>query len=92
MNVGLTHVLCTDVGRDGALAGPNLTLYAEAVRRYPELQWQASGGVASGARSCARLRNAASLPRSAARALLENRISPEELRPFLPNASSPAST
>ena len=24
MNVGLTHVLCTDVGRDGALAGPNL--------------------------------------------------------------------
>ena len=48
---GLGHVLCTDVSRDGALTGPNCELYAEAVRRFPELQWQASGGVASAARS-----------------------------------------
>jgi phosphoribosylformimino-5-aminoimidazole carboxamide ribotide isomerase len=39
---GLKHVLCTDVGRDGALNGPNLLLYDEAVRRYPQMQWQAS--------------------------------------------------
>ena len=43
----LTHVLITDVGRDGALTGPNLDLLAEAVRRRPELKIQASGGVAS---------------------------------------------
>src|ERR1700732_5405206 len=42
---GLKHVLCTDVGRDGALTGPNTDLYAEAVRRYPDIEWQASGGI-----------------------------------------------
>jgi phosphoribosylformimino-5-aminoimidazole carboxamide ribotide isomerase len=42
---GLKHVLCTDVGRDGALTGPNIGLYHEAVRRYPNIEWQASGGI-----------------------------------------------
>ena len=40
---GLAHVLCTDVSRDGALTGPNVELYAEAVRRFPTIAWQASG-------------------------------------------------
>lgn len=43
--VGLRHVLCTDIARDGALEGPNLALYAECVQRHPTLAWQASGGV-----------------------------------------------
>ena len=42
---GLKHVLCTDVSRDGAMAGPNIQLYEETLRRYPGLQLQASGGV-----------------------------------------------
>lgn len=41
------HLLVTDVGRDGALTGPNLDLLAQIVRRRPDLQVQASGGVAS---------------------------------------------
>jgi len=44
-NHGLKHLLCTDISRDGAMQGPNVGLYAEIVRRYPELQVQASGGV-----------------------------------------------
>ena len=43
----LKHVLITDVGRDGALTGPNLELLAEVLRRRPELRVQASGGVSS---------------------------------------------
>jgi phosphoribosylformimino-5-aminoimidazole carboxamide ribotide isomerase len=43
----LRHVLVTDVGRDGALTGPNLELLAEVRRRRPELKVQASGGVSS---------------------------------------------
>ncbi len=39
------HVLCTDVGRDGAMTGPNLELYAEILKRFPKLRLQASGGV-----------------------------------------------
>ena len=41
------HLLVTDVGRDGALTGPNLDLLAEVRRRRPDLAVQASGGVSS---------------------------------------------
>ncbi|WEK41413.1 MAG: 1-(5-phosphoribosyl)-5-[(5-phosphoribosylamino)methylideneamino]imidazole-4-carboxamide isomerase [Candidatus Brevundimonas colombiensis] len=41
------HILVTDVGRDGALTGPNLELLAEIRRRRPDLVLQASGGVSS---------------------------------------------
>lgn len=88
---GLTHVLCTDVARDGALTGPNCELYAEAVRRFPELQWQASGGVAT-ARDLVALRDCGVAAVISGKALLEDKISSQELRPFLPNALSPAST
>jgi phosphoribosylformimino-5-aminoimidazole carboxamide ribotide isomerase len=87
---GLSHVLCTDVARDGALTGPNFELYAEAVRRFPELQWQASGGVAT-AHDLVALRECGVAAVISGKALLENKISSKELRPFLPNASSPAS-
>ena len=39
--------MVTDIGRDGMLSGPNLELIAEFVLRHPDLEVQASGGVAS---------------------------------------------
>ncbi|MGD2128959.1 MAG: 1-(5-phosphoribosyl)-5-[(5-phosphoribosylamino)methylideneamino] imidazole-4-carboxamide isomerase [Lysobacterales bacterium] len=42
---GLRHLLCTDIGRDGAMAGPNVDLYRQITDRYPSLSVQASGGV-----------------------------------------------
>ena len=47
LSVGLVHILCTDISRDGKLTGPNTTLYAGLVSRFPALQVQASGGVSS---------------------------------------------
>ena len=41
------HLLVTDVGRDGALTGPNLDLLAQVRERRPDLVVQASGGVSS---------------------------------------------
>jgi phosphoribosylformimino-5-aminoimidazole carboxamide ribotide isomerase len=86
---GFMHVLCTDISRDGALTGPNQTLYKEAVRRFPQVQWQASGGVAS-ASDLHALRDSGVAAVISGRALLENKIPLEDLQPFLPNASSPA--
>lgn len=43
----LGHLLCTDVDRDGMGSGPNLELYGEIMKRYPDLSLQASGGVAN---------------------------------------------
>jgi phosphoribosylformimino-5-aminoimidazole carboxamide ribotide isomerase len=82
---GLQHVLCTDVARDGAMTGPNCELYTEAVRRFPHLQWQASGGVASAGDLGALLECGVAAVISG-KAMLENKISPTEMRPFLPNA------
>lgn len=45
--LGLKHLLCTDIGRDGDMSGPNGLLYQLLVARYPRLQLQASGGVSS---------------------------------------------
>jgi len=90
-SAGLRHVLCTDIDRDGTLGGPNLELYRDAVRHFPQLAWQASGGI----RNAADLRALAQIGVAAAvsgKALLEERITSEELRPYLPNASFPAST
>jgi phosphoribosylformimino-5-aminoimidazole carboxamide ribotide isomerase len=81
---GLRHVLCTDVARDGALSGPNLQLYAEAVGRFPGVQWQASGGVSTATDLHALVPTGVAGVVSG-RALLEGRIDPEELEPFLPN-------
>jgi len=86
---GLKHVLCTDVARDGALAGPNVDLYEEAVRRFPQIEWQASGGVRD-ARDLHALAAVGAKAAVSGRALLDELIPLEELQPFLPNASSPA--
>jgi phosphoribosylformimino-5-aminoimidazole carboxamide ribotide isomerase len=82
---GLRHVLCTDVGRDGALAGPNLDLYADATRLYPAIEWQASGGVRD-ARDLWALADGGVAAAVSAPALLEARMTPAELGPFLPGA------
>ncbi|MCI4567318.1 1-(5-phosphoribosyl)-5-[(5-phosphoribosylamino)methylideneamino] imidazole-4-carboxamide isomerase [Lysobacter sp. CFH 32150] len=41
---GLRHLLCTDIARDGTLAGPNLALYALLREWAPKIELQASGG------------------------------------------------
>jgi len=81
----LKHVLCTDVRRDGALSGPNVALYREAAARFPEIAWQASGGVRD-ARDLAELEAAGAAAAISGKALLDELIPAEELRAFLPNA------
>ncbi|VEG90463.1 1-(5-phosphoribosyl)-5-[(5-phosphoribosylamino)methylideneamino] imidazole-4-carboxamide isomerase [Legionella spiritensis] len=44
-NVGVKTILCTNVACDGMMKGPDFSLYEEAIRRFPDLCWQASGGI-----------------------------------------------
>ena len=44
---GTKNVLCTEISRDGTLAGPAIELYQSIMRRYPECYLIASGGVGS---------------------------------------------
>lgn len=44
-DLGLRHLLVTDITRDGMMSGPNVELYSHLVQRFPGLALQASGGV-----------------------------------------------
>jgi phosphoribosylformimino-5-aminoimidazole carboxamide ribotide isomerase len=82
---GLKHVLCTDIERDGALSGPNVELYRACAARWPAIAFQASGGVRDAA-DLAALGEAGVAATVSGKALLEGRLKPEEIRPFLRGA------
>ena len=79
---GARHVLCTDVSRDGALSGPNVTLYDSLIERFPNVALQASGGVRDIA-DLEALRTIGCASAITGRALLDGAITPEEIRSFL---------
>jgi phosphoribosylformimino-5-aminoimidazole carboxamide ribotide isomerase len=83
--VGLRHVLCTDIDRDGALTGPNVDLYRDCAARWPGIEFQASGGVRNVA-DLGALSAAGAAAAVSGKALLEGRLTPEEIRPFLRGA------
>ena len=84
-DAGMQHLLCTDISRDGAMSGPNFDLYADIVRRYPQLDLQASGGVRDAA-DLERLRDLEIPAAITGKALLDGRISAAEVAVFLQNA------
>jgi phosphoribosylformimino-5-aminoimidazole carboxamide ribotide isomerase len=83
--LGACDYLVTDIGRDGTLAGPNDTLYAEAGRRFPAARVIASGGVGSAA-DLHRLAATGVAAVVVGKALLDGRVTPAEITPFLPAA------
>jgi phosphoribosylformimino-5-aminoimidazole carboxamide ribotide isomerase len=85
LRAGLRHALCTDIGRDGTMTGPNLALYRACVVRAQSIAWQASGGVRHGADLRALAATEVDVAISG-RALLEKRIPNAELSPYLPAA------
>lgn len=82
---GLRQVLCTDISRDGAMAGPNLALYREFVFRFPQIELQASGGVRH-IGDLRALRETGAAAAITGRALLDGCMTKEELSEFLPDA------
>jgi len=81
-SIGAKHLLCTDIGRDGAMSGPNFELYAEIVRRYPDVRLQASGGVRN-ISDIEELREIGVPAAITGKALLDGKISTAEVNSFL---------
>ena len=44
---GINKIICTDISKDGMLAGPSIDLYKEILTEFPDLYLIASGGVSS---------------------------------------------
>ena len=47
IDAGVKNVLCTEISKDGTLAGPAIELYRQVMDAYPQLHLIASGGVSS---------------------------------------------
>ena len=47
IDAGVSHVLCTEISKDGTLQGPATDLYRKVMQEYPQLHLIASGGVSS---------------------------------------------
>lgn len=81
---GLRYVLTTDISKDGTLAGPNTALYAKLAQTFPNIDFQASGGIGS-------LDNIRAVSHTGAagvivgRALLEGKFTLEEAIECWPN-------
>ena len=78
---GFEYVLCTDVAKDGMLAGPSLELYYEILEQLPELSLIASGGVTTmdDIYQCAELGCTAAI---IGKAIYENKLSLKELERY----------
>ena len=75
--VGLKHVLCTDISRDGTLSGSNVALYKEVSEAFPDIAFQSSGGIGSLA-DLAALRGSGAQGVIVGRALLEDKFTVAE--------------
>lgn len=78
IEAGVRNVLCTEISKDGTLAGPAIDLYRQVMEAYPQLHLIASGGV-----SCMddiRALDRAGIPAVVfGKAYYEKRITTEEL-------------
>lgn len=79
---GITHVICTDIARDGMLQGPSIALYQEILDALPNLTLIASGGVSSVA-DIERLQEAGIPAVIFGKAIYEGRIKLKDLLPFM---------
>jgi phosphoribosylformimino-5-aminoimidazole carboxamide ribotide isomerase len=81
MNRGITQIFCTDIQKDGKLAGPSIDLYKKIIEQFPTLQLIASGGV-SKMEDLHALRTIGCAGAIVGKAIYENRITLEELARF----------
>ena len=79
IDAGVKNVLCTEISKDGTLAGPAIDLYKEVMEAYPELHLIASGGVSS--KEDIKALDAAGIPAVVfGKAIYEGRIDLRELK------------
>jgi phosphoribosylformimino-5-aminoimidazole carboxamide ribotide isomerase len=81
--IGITYVTCTDISKDGMLAGPNVDLYAKLLTQFPSLKLIASGGV-SNLKDLNQLKAAGLYGVIVGKAIYEGRVSLTELQSINP--------
>ena len=80
--VGFNHYLVTDISKDGTLIGPNIDLYKQCIEKSSGSSFIGSGGV-SNIQDLYQLREIGMQASVSGKALLENKISKQEVFEFL---------
>ncbi len=78
---GLQYVICTDISKDGMLAGPAFDLYHDILAKYPTVKLIASGGV-SHMEDLHRLRDLGLFGAIVGKAIYESKITLEDISQF----------
>ncbi|EEG42684.1 histidine biosynthesis protein [Flavobacteria bacterium MS024-3C] len=84
---GITDVICTDISKDGMLAGPSIALYEKMISRLNGIKLIASGGVAE-LQDLHDLKAVGCDAAIVGKAIYEYRISLKEIEQFILNTSS----
>ena len=80
--MGLKEVICTDISKDGMLAGPAFSLYTGLQSKYPGVEFTVSGGISS-MEDIVKLDALGLKKVIVGKAIYENRITLEEIRQWL---------
>ena len=82
MQAGIKYVISTDIDKDGMLEGPSSDLYEKILAENPDIKLIASGGITS-TNDLVQLNSLGCEGAIIGKALYENRISLNDLKPFL---------
>ncbi|MDE3740393.1 1-(5-phosphoribosyl)-5-[(5-phosphoribosylamino)methylideneamino]imidazole-4-carboxamide isomerase [Maribacter polysaccharolyticus] len=81
-NKGIEYVICTDISKDGMLAGPSFELYKKILNDAPDLKLIASGGIST-FDELPRLAEIGCEGTIIGKAIYENRISLKQLEEYI---------
>lgn len=79
---GIEYVISTDIDKDGMLEGPSFDLYEKIIAENPDIKLIASGGITS-TKDLVQLESIGCEGAIIGKALYENRITFNDLKPFL---------
>lgn len=79
---GIQYVISTDIDKDGMLEGPSFDLYEKIIAENPDIKLIASGGITS-TNDLVQLNSIGCEGAIIGKALYENRITFNDLKPFL---------
>ncbi|ROI13356.1 1-(5-phosphoribosyl)-5-[(5-phosphoribosylamino)methylideneamino]imidazole-4-carboxamide isomerase [Epilithonimonas hominis] len=79
---GIQYIISTDIDKDGMLEGPSFDLYEKIIAENPDIKLIASGGITS-TNNLVQLNSIGCEGAIIGKALYENRISLNDLKPFL---------
>ena len=82
IKIGIQYVISTDIDKDGMLEGPSFDLYEKIIGENPNIKLIASGGITS-ASDLEKLKSIGCEGAIIGKALYENRIKFNDLKPFL---------